>query len=81
MTPPFALPLLDQRHVYVSPGGDDANNGASWSTAVRTIDRAMDLIGVDGAGQVEFAPGTYAVAATLPVGVRAWFAGHAGSES
>lgn len=36
-----------EKTVYVAAGGDDANNGESYQTAVKTVGKAYELIGSD----------------------------------
>ena len=51
---------VDNNNVYVDPvNGNDTNNGASWSTAVKTISKAMDLV-LD-SGRIYLADGTHVV--------------------
>lgn len=45
---------------YVSPDGDDGNDGLTWATALRTINYARTrIIGTGGPGHVYIAPGLY----------------------
>ena len=47
--------------LYVSPDGDDSNNGLSWSEPLRTIQQALRLIQADSLNPhtIYLAPGTY----------------------
>lgn len=51
--------LPAQRIFYVSPNGDDLNEGDSWNMAVRNIQIGIDKAFNSGGGQVWVAQGTY----------------------
>ncbi|MDQ0974585.1 hypothetical protein QFZ31_004463 [Neobacillus niacini] len=56
--------------IYVSPAGDDNNDGLSQSAPFRTLQRAFDLIKntysvIDGKINVDLAPGTYEQSASI----------------
>jgi predicted outer membrane repeat protein len=44
---------------YVSPGGNDANDGLSWANAKQTIQSAIDAADVLGGGEIWVQQGTY----------------------
>lgn len=59
----FVAPLATTQTVYVTPGGDDGDDGLSWKKAKATIPAAITALGAAG-GTVELGPGTHAVAST-----------------
>ncbi|HEY3411911.1 MAG TPA: right-handed parallel beta-helix repeat-containing protein [Armatimonadota bacterium] len=64
----------------VSPGGDDANTGASWSAAKRTVQAAIDAAKAASGGEVWVAAGLYTESITLPAFVYL-YGGFAGTET
>ncbi len=76
--PPRALGPL-----YVSKSGNDANNGLSWKTALKTINAALNKIAdSDDIYQIWVAEGTYAEGQTLIIPIRVTlYGGFAGTES
>jgi hypothetical protein len=66
--------LVNQTILYVSPTGNDGNNGLGWGTAKATIGAAMAARPVNGTlgsggyhyGKILVAPGTYAGPTTTP---------------
>ena len=65
--------------VRVSSGGNDANEGSSWSQAKRTVQAAIDAAAAAG-GEVWVAAGTYAERITLRSYVYV-YGGFAGIET
>ncbi len=65
--------------VRVSPAGDDANDGSSWTLAKRTVQAAVDAAGQAG-GDVWVAAGTYVGQVTLRPYAHL-FGGFAGHET
>ena len=63
----------------VKPGGDDANDGSSWATAFKTIQRGIDAAKWAG-GEVWVAAGTYPEHVLIPAFVYL-YGGFAGSEA
>ncbi len=64
--------LLPPPNIYVSNSGDNANDGLTWATAVKTIQKGIDLA-VDGVTTVWVADGTY----TGPNNIQLYFGGKA----
>lgn len=54
---------LGQQHYYVSVStGSDTNNGLTWQTAFKTMDKAMTVVSAQGSdANVYFAQGDYLV--------------------
>lgn len=50
---------ISPRIVRVSTSGNDSNNGATWATAKRSIQAAIDSVAEAGGGEVWVAAGTY----------------------
>lgn len=64
---------------YVDPAGDDGKDGASWATAKRTLQGAINAASTLG-GEIWAKQGTYATNATLSIGVSI-YGGFAGTET
>ncbi|HON49690.1 MAG TPA: right-handed parallel beta-helix repeat-containing protein [Candidatus Sumerlaeota bacterium] len=79
--PQSPLPVLGP--LYVSESGNDANNGLSWGTALKTIGAALNKVAdSDDLYQIWVAEGTYAEGRTLINPSRvALYGGFAGMES
>ncbi|MCS6923191.1 MAG: Ig-like domain repeat protein [Fimbriimonadales bacterium] len=74
--------VSEARIVYVSPQGNDANNGLSWATAKRTVQAGIDAATPtsDGGAQVWVKAGAYTQRITLRSNVHV-FGGFAGNET
>ena len=64
--------------IYVSPSGNDANDGLTWATAKRTVQAGLNAAAAG--DQVWVAAGTYVENITLKSGV-ALYGGFAGTET
>ena len=53
------------KYPYVSPTGDDNNSGASWDSAIKTIEHAMEIV-LDN-GTIYLADGTYELASQVNI--------------
>ena len=72
-------PPFTPRVVRVTPSGNDANDGSSWTLAKRTVQAGIGAVSAAGSGDVWVAAGTYNELITL----RAWahvYGGFAGNE-
>ncbi|GIV10350.1 MAG: hypothetical protein KatS3mg019_2441 [Fimbriimonadales bacterium] len=74
--------ISEARIVYVSPQGNDANNGLSWATAKRTVQAAINAATPSGSfgAQVWVKAGVYNERITLRSSVHV-FGGFAGNET
>lgn len=66
-------------HGYVRSDGDDGADGATWATAKKTVQAALDAVASPG-GEVWVSAGTYAQNVVLPEGVGL-YGGFSGSEA
>jgi hypothetical protein len=66
--------------VRVSPGGDDAADGASWATAKRTVGAALRAVSAASGGEVWVQTGVYNERVTLPLFTRL-YGGFSGAET
>jgi uncharacterized lipoprotein YddW (UPF0748 family) len=79
LTPAEAFPVsMSARLIRVSPSGDDANLGDSWSLAMKTPGAALG--GVGPGDEIWVAAGTYTGSITLVDGVGV-YGGFAGNET
>ncbi len=68
--------------IYVDTAGCDSSAGTSWSSAVATVQRGVDLAWNAGGGEVWIAGGTYAILWPVELGpFISLYGGFAGNES
>lgn len=73
-------PVFAPTVIRVSPSGDDANDGSSWTLAKATIQAGIDAAADTGSGEVWVVAGTYPERVTL----KAWvyvYGGFTGAEA